>query len=253
MHSEGSSEFIVTSWTKGSPHENAHYGFGSAADSCWNAAGSGKEFNKRYAKLVFDTDHESICSVYELLSLKVPYAEGMSWHEWNHLNRFDLSGFRFPEKWKRFTSPDKEPQALEQLRSALEASKKAKAILEQIMPECQRGRRQLQLLLTSAQCIQAKAQLALALHAGRKFSSPTRNRSDVSRWLGEQAAILSAWREAKKAHQKVLAPSGFAPSVEFLNELMFEPAEYDALAQMGRQLASKSQSEQVSPTKVFQL
>jgi len=242
MHSEGSSDFIVTSWTKGSPHENAHYGFAYAADACWNVAGSGKEFNKRYAKLVFGTDHESICNVYELLSLKVPYAEGMSWHEWNHLNRFDLSGFRFPEKWKRYTSPEKEPQALEQLRSALEASKKARAILDRVTPQCVRGKRQLQLLLTSAQCIQAKAQVALALHSGRRFGDPATNRDAISRWLSEQPAILAAWREAKKVHRDTLAVSGFAPAVEFLNELMFEPIEYDTLAEMGRHLASGAES-----------
>ena len=245
MHSEGSSEFIVTSWTKGSPHENAHYGFAAASDACWNASGSGKEFDKRYAKLVFGTDHESICSVYELLSLKVPYAEGMSWHEWNHLNRFDLSGFRFPEKWKRYTSPEKEPQALDQLRSALEASKKARAILDQVTPQCPRGKRQLQLLLNSAQCILAKAQFALALHTGHKFSNLTANQDAISRWLGEQPQILAAWREAQRVHWDTLVVSGFAPAVKFLNELMFEPIEYDALAEMGRHLASKLESGQL--------
>jgi hypothetical protein len=253
MHGEGSSEFIVTSWTKGSPHENAHYGFAYAADACWNAAASGKEFGRRYAKLVFGTDLESICNVYELLSLKVPYAEGMSWHEWNHLNRFDLSGFRFPEKWKRYTSPDKEPQVLEQLRSALEASKKATAILEQATPQCTRGKRQLQLLLSSTQCIKAKAQFALALHVGRRLSNPTADRNAVSKWLGEQPAILSDWHEAKKIHRDTLAVSGFAPAVEFLNELMFEPAEYEALVEMGSRLASRSDSGRFSPYNVVGL
>jgi len=177
----------------------------------------------------------------------------MSWHEWNHLNRFDLSGFRFPEKWKRYTSPEKEPQALEQLRFALEASRKARAILDEVTPQCPRGKRQLQLLLASTQCIQAKAQFALALHIGRKFSNSTTDRDAISRWLGEQPAILAAWREAKRVHRDSLVVSGFAPAVEFLNELMFEPIEYDALAEMGRHLASKSQSRQLSPNKVVGL
>ena len=177
--------------------------------------------------------------------MKVLYAEGMSWHEWNHLYRFDLSGFRFPEKWKRYTSPEEEPQALDQLRSALEASKKARAILDQVTPQCPRGKRQLQLLLNTAQCIRAKAQFALALHTGHKFSNLTANQDAISRWLGEQPQILAAWREAQRVHWDTLVVSGFAPAVKFLNELMFEPIEYDALAEMGRHLASKLESGQL--------
>jgi hypothetical protein len=177
-----------------------------------------------------------------MLSLKVPYAEGVSWHERDHINRFDLSGFRFPEKWKRYTSPEQEPQALEQLQSALDMSRKAKAILDQLAPQCARGKRQLELLSASTQCIQAKAQFALALHMGRKFESSAEDRSAILRWSGEQPAILTAWREARNMHRDALAVSGFAPAIEFLNELMFEPVEYDSLAQMGRRVASRLDS-----------
>jgi hypothetical protein len=240
MYGEGCSEIIVTNWTKGSPHENTHYGFAYGADRCWDTAGGREEFDRRYAKLAFGTSDHSICNLYEMLSLKIPYAEGVSWHERDQLNRFDLSGFRFPEKWKRYTSPEQEPQALEQLQMALDTSRTAKAILDELAPQCTRGKRQLELLLTSTQCIQAKAQFALALHMGHRFENSSADRTAILRWSDEQPATLTAWREAKRTHRDALAASGFAPALEFLNELMFEPAEYDSLVQMGSSLASRS-------------
>ena len=246
MHSEGCHEIMVTSWTKGSPHENTHYGFAYGADRCWNTEGSREDFDRRYAQSAFGTDDHSICNIYEMLSLKVPYAEGVSWHEWNHLNRFDLSGFRFPEKWKRYIRPEKEPQVLQELQTALETSRKAKAILETLAPKCLRGKRQLELLLTSAECIQAKAQFALALHRGRRLADTAIDSSEVVDWLAAQPAIVARWQEAKQLHQDMLGRSGFAPAVKFLNELMFEPIELNALIDMGRDLTVRLKSGQRS-------
>jgi len=48
-----------------------------------------------------------------------------------------------------------------------------------------------------------------------------------------------AWRAAKAEHREKLGPTGFAPSLDFLNELMFEPAEYAFLQSMGAELAGR--------------
>jgi hypothetical protein len=74
------------------------------------------------------------------------------------------------------------------------------------------------------------------LHAGRKLESAGGDRQSITAWLAAQPAILDRWRQAKRKHAEVLTVSGFAPSIKFLNELMFEPAEADFFADMGRRL-----------------
>ena len=81
MHRQGTSEIIVTNWTKGSPHEHTHYGFAYGADLCWTTTSRREDFPKRYAQLAFGCDDPAICGVYETLSLRLPYAEPVSSHQ----------------------------------------------------------------------------------------------------------------------------------------------------------------------------
>lgn len=236
MLREGDSEVMVTNWMKGSPHENTHYGFAYAADLCWDASLSRSNFQDRYAALFFGLPDRAVTEVYETLSLKLPYAEPVQNHMPDRLNRFDLSGLRFPEKWKRYTSPDQEPAVLRQIEEALAGAASAGRTLRALAPKAVRGKRQLDLLLLSAECIQAKARLARALHAGRALESGARDQAAVAAWLAGQPAILAAWRQAKRRHRELLLSSGFAPSIDFLNDLMFEPAEADFFVEMARRL-----------------
>jgi len=229
MHGEGTSEILVTNWMKGSPHENTHYGFAYAADLCWNATTRREDFQSRYARLVFGAGDASLCRVYETLSLPLPYAEPVQNHMPDFLNRLDLSGLRFAEKWKRYTTPEREPKIIRQLQAALAAGTEAVEILRRLAPQCTRGRRQLQLLEMSARCIRAKAEFALALHEGRRLEQ-TGAQAALVEWRKELPRIREAWREAKESHRRSLEPTGFASSVAFLNELMFETAEYEFLA-----------------------
>ena len=238
MHAEGHKEFIVTNWMKGSPHENTHYGFAYAADLCWNASGSRADFQKRYAGLAFLLPDGLIGEVYDMLSLPLPYAEPVQDHMPDRLNRFDLSGLRFPAKWKAYTKPEREPEVIGQLEAGLAAGKKAGALLDRLSPQATGGKRQLDLLRLSAQCIQAKARLALALHAGRKLESGVKDRPAIDSWRSGQPQILAAWREAKRKHRDMLMTTGFAPSIEFLSELMFEPAEAEFLESMIHRLSA---------------
>jgi hypothetical protein len=217
MYADGCGEFLVTNWMKGSPHENTHYGMAWAADLCWNTPATRAGFQDRYAAVAFGLPDRAVCDVYELLSLELPYAEPVQRHMPDRLNRFDLSGFRFPEKWKRYSSREQEPRVMQQLEAGLASARKAEALLDRVSSSATRGRRQLELLRLSAECIQAKARLSLALH----------RRSRV------EAGVAAAWKEAKRKHRAMLLESGFAPCVEFLNELMFEPAELEAFGRYG--------------------
>lgn len=224
MRQQGTTEIIVTNWTKGSPHENTHYGFAYGADLCWSTAGRREDFQRRYARLAFGSNDPAICGVYEMLSLPLPYAEPVSSHQADKLNRFDLSGFRFPAKWKRYTSPENEPRVVEQLRQGLAAGKAASEVLGRLAPGGKSGERQIELLSLSASFIQVKARLALALHEGRRLEE-ARDREGIEKWLAEAPSISSAWQRAKEQHRRALEPSGFKPAIGFLNDLLFEPEE----------------------------
>ncbi|MEO7648983.1 MAG: hypothetical protein ABIZ80_00815, partial [Bryobacteraceae bacterium] len=237
MKADGFDEFIVTNWMKGSPHENAHYGFAYAGDLAWNASASRPDFQRRYAGVTFGLPDGEISTVYDLLSIKLPYAEPVQHHMPDRLNRFDLSGLRFPAKWEAYTKADREPEIVRQLQAGLAAAMKAMALLDRLAIRAAAGKRQLELLRLSAQCIQAKASLALALHSGRKLERGAQDRREIDAWRARQPAILANWREAKRKHRETLLVSGFPPSIEFLNELMFEPAEAEFLEELGRCLA----------------
>lgn len=235
---EGTSEVLVTNWMKGSPHENTHYGFAYAADLCWNTGTRREDFQRRYAWTEFGAEDAALCQVYDLLSLPLPYAEPVQRHMPDHLNRFNLSGLRFPEKWQHYTSPAREPLAFQQMQHAIWAANAASTLLEQFASGCSRGRRQLELLALSAACIRAKAEFGLALHEGNRLELGGAN--GQARWLHELPRIQAAWCEAKQRHRRLLEVSGFAPSVAFLNELMFEPAEYAFLEAMAGRLRARS-------------
>jgi hypothetical protein len=237
IYEQGTSEIIVTNWTKGSPHETTHYGFAYGADLCWSTAVRREDFQRRYARLAFGSEDTAICSVYETLSLPLPYAEPVSHHQVDKLNRFDLSGFRFPDKWQRYTSEANEPRSLEQLRHGLAAGKEATDVLSRLTPACKRGERQLELLSLSGYCIQAKARLALALHEGRKLEE-TRDGEGIKKWLAEAPAISTAWQKAKEQHRRALEPGGFQPVIAFLNELLFEPEELLFFTKMSERLSA---------------
>lgn len=224
MHQQGTSEMIVTNWTKGSPHEMTHYGFAYGADRCWNTAGTRDEFQKRYARLSFGSDDPAICGVYETLSIPLPYAEPVSSHQADKLNRFNLSGFRFAAKSKRYTAHQNEPRALDQLRQGISASSAATEALNRLEPGCKRGKRQIELFRMSASCIQTKARFGLALHEGRKLEE-SHDRKGVEQWLSEAPSIVKAWQKAKAEHRQAMEQTGFTPVIEFLNDLLFEPDE----------------------------
>jgi hypothetical protein len=231
MQREGTSEMLVTNWMKGSPHENTHYGFAYAAELCWNASTTREDFQTRYAAVTFGARDASLCRVYDILSLPLPYAEPVQNHMPDRLNRFDLSGLRFPDKWKRYTNPEREPAVIKQLEAGVAAGAGAAKMLRSLAPQCTRGRRQLDLLAMSAQAIQAKAEFGLALHEARRIEQ-SGDKAALKRWRANLPRIRAAWREAEKRHRELLEPAGFAPSVAFLNELMFEPAEYEFLSTM---------------------
>jgi hypothetical protein len=228
MRHEGTPEFIVTNWTKGSPHENAHYGFAYAAELCWNTSTSRRQFDLAYARTTFGLKDSAVCRLYEMLSVPLPYAEPVQQHMPNRLNRLDLSGLRFPEKWKIYSSPERQPQVIEQLRKALVAATEARKLVRTLAPLRTSGRRELELLDMSAECIVAKAEFGLALHEG------------PSRWRAELPRIQAAWQAAKKRHVEMLEPAGFSPCIQFLNDLMFEPAEYEFLERIARRSATPS-------------
>jgi hypothetical protein len=239
LYADGCREMMTTNWMKGSPHESTDYGMVYGAALCWNQSISRADFQKRYARLTFGSADPRICLLYETLSLWLPYAEPVLRHQAHRLDRFNLSGLRFGQKWEMYTNPAKEPEVLEQLHAGLAAADETLAWLEQLRTGCTRGRRQFEMLELSAQCIKAKAQLGIALHEGRRLENKTLNNEAVLRWCSKQPAILGAWRAAKEKHQKLLTETGFKPCIDFLSELMFEPAEYDFLVKMGNRLASK--------------
>ncbi|NLE60540.1 MAG: family 20 glycosylhydrolase [Planctomycetes bacterium] len=236
--SDGCREIITTNWMKGSPHESTQYGLVYAAALDWNQSTSLTEFQDRYARLTFGLADPRICALYERLSLRLPYAEPVQNHMVNRLDRFNLSGLRFPEKWGRYTKPDAEPAARDQLSKGFRAASDVLAQLDQIQPSCIRGRREVEMLRLSAECIRAKARLGLALHEGRQIEAAGAN-EQILRWCAELPATVGQWRAAKERHHRVLLQTGFKPCIDFLNELMFEPAELEFLQQMGDRLAGK--------------
>jgi hypothetical protein len=80
--------------------------------------------------------------------------------------------------------------------------------------------------------------LGLALHAGRQVESATDD-PELQSWRKRLPQILSDWRAAKTKHHDMLMTAGFAPSIEFLSELMFEPAEAEFLEAMDHRLAER--------------
>lgn len=262
-HQDRCSEIMVTNWTKGSPYENCHYGFAWAAEMCWNTGARRDDFNRRYAKAAFGCDDASLVDVYDLLSNKVmPYGEPVQAHQPININRYDNTGFRFGEKWPHYTSPEHrpqdaatvfvsflrqfyknqkcwEPEVLEQLRTALSRSGKAEEVLARLGPACTRGRRQLDLLAMCAHSISVKCRFALALHEGRRLLLAPADKAAINAWLDGWLARSEAWREAKRRHRAALAPTGFAPCVELLNDLWFDAAEHDFFVETRVRLRKK--------------
>ncbi len=262
-HADSCSEVMVTNWIKGSPYETSHYGFAWAGEVSWNSAARRDDFQRRYARCAFGSDDASLCDVYELLSNKVlPYGEPVLAHQPININRYDNSAFRFTEKWLHYTTPEHrpqdaatlfvgflrqfyrdqkcwEPEVLEQLNTALSKSVQAEEILARLGPKCTRGRRQLDLLAMCAHSITVKCRFAQALHAGRKLLNAPADQAAIAAWLDGWLPHSEAWREAKRRHRAALAPTGFAPCVELLNELWFDAAEHDFFVEMRVRLRKK--------------
>lgn len=239
-HREGVRGNIVTNWMKGSPYENTDFGFTYAAALTWDAdiSISREDFKARYAKLTFGCGDPAVCDIFEKLSLWLPYAEPVQNHMPDRLDRFNLSGLRFREKWQKYTTPDTEPQTLAYLTSARARAAGTRKILKQSAPKCTRGRRQLELFDMSAECIAAKADFALMLHKGRLLEHGG-DIPAIQKWLTDRPRISVAWQKAKQKHHAVMLKTSFAPAIEFLNDLMFEPAEYTFAQQMAGRLAAK--------------
>ncbi|UCD28641.1 MAG: family 20 glycosylhydrolase [Planctomycetota bacterium] len=249
MYCDGCREIITTNWMKGSPHESTEYGSAYAAALMWNKSISRADFQSRYAGLTFGLADPGICNLHETLSLWLPYAEPVKDHMPNHLDRFDLSGLPFSQKWQRYTKPGNETKVLQQLKDGLTAAEQTLKILEQLHPRCSRGKRYFDIIELSAECIKAKARLALALHRERHLEQKENADTDILRWSSEIPAIIGAWKAAKEKHHRMLLETGFKPCIDFVNELMFEPAEVEFLEKMGRRLAGKI-SEGKKPSQV---
>jgi hypothetical protein len=117
---------------------------------------------------------------------------------------------------------------LNSFAAALSKSKgKAEEILARLGPGCTRGRRQLDLLAMCAHSISVKCRFALANARGTQAASGTHRQGSYQRMAREWLGHSEAWREAKRRHRAALAPTGFAPCVELLNELWFDAAEHD--------------------------
>ncbi len=237
-YADGCREVITTNWMKGSPHESTHYGLIYAAALSWNKGTSRGDFQGIYAERTFGLNDPRLCLLHEKLSLWLPYAEPVQRHMVDGLDRFNLSGLRFAEKWAQYTQPDKEPEVRGQLREGRRAAVETLALLDQLQPQCTRGRRELEILRLSAECIEAKAQVGLALHEGKQLETDGTN-EQVLTWCAHLPATIGKWRAAKEKHHRLLLQTGFKPCIDFLNELMFEPAEIEFLEQMGDRLAGK--------------
>jgi len=237
-HADGCREVIVTNWMKGSPHELADYGFAYAADVSWNSRVTREDFQTRFAGIVLGLERD-ICTVYDLLSLPLPYAEAVCLHMPERLNRLDVSGLRFPQKWAKYSSPEEEATVLAQLAHGAGAAAQAAELLARVDNTNIRDRRQFELLRLAAECMLAKARFGLALHDGNKLATRESSRQELLSWCAEYPAALGRWKTAKKRHFEMLLESGFPPVIELLNEMMFEPAEIEALVGMGRRVAAK--------------
>ena len=240
VYQDGCRETIITNWIKGSPHENTDYGLSYAADLAWSVAGTRQDFQRRYAKYAFGLDDPSVCNVYEILSLVLPYAEPVFRHQRDRLDRLDLSGLNFPDKWRQYSDPKREPEVIRQLEDGLAAGQKAEAALSEYRAKVARGKRQLELLNTSARCIQAKARLALALHAGKDLQQNDKAETEaLLKWCANFPAIAGAWNAAKDDYYRGLVSSGFEPCVRLLSDMFFEPAEREFLVQLGDQITAR--------------
>jgi hypothetical protein len=240
VHQDGCREMITTNWMKGSPHENTEYGLTYAADLAWSVAGTREDFQRRYGKYAFGLNDLGICNVYEALSLILPYAETVGSHQVDKLDRLNVSGLKFPEKWGLYTDPNREPAIVLQLKDGLAAGRKAEAAIAACRMQATRGKRQLDLLDMSAKCIQAKARLALALHVGKALEQNSKAETEVLlKWCAHLPATIGAWDAAKDDHYKKLVSSGFEPCVQLLSDMFFEPAEREFLVQLGDRIAAK--------------
>jgi len=231
-YADGCRETIVTNWMKGSPHELADYGFAYAADISWNSRVTREDFQTRYAGVAFGLERD-VCEAYDLLSLPLPYAEAVCLHMPDRLNRLDVSGLRFAEKWAKYGTVEQEATVLAQLEHGAKAAEQATKLLSRLDSAHIRDRRQFELLRLAAECIQAKARFGLALHGGNNLST-----TELLKWCAEYPAVLGGWKAAKKRHFEMLLKTGFPPVIELLNEMMFEPAEIKALVEMGKRVAA---------------
>lgn len=233
-HQDGCRELLLTNWTKGSPHELADFGFAYGADVGWSVNTDREQFQRRYAKLTFGLDDSAVCGVFDDLSLWLPYAEPVQNHQEDELNRLDVSGFRFREKLKHYTDPDHEPEALAQLEAGRAGAWKARATLECARRHSRRGQRLMDVMALSADCIDAKARLALGIHLGHYLTESVVDDTEVVlRWCSDFPAVVGRWRACRDRHRAMLAEDGFEPAVRRLNDMMFEPAELEHLQALG--------------------
>lgn len=238
-YKDGLDQVLVCNWMKGSPHENTDFGYAMAADLCWDTSVTTADFENRYAAVTFGLNSSRICRAYYLLSLWLPYAEPVQNHMVDRLDRLNVSGLKFPEKWSTYTTAKKQPQVLADLKHAQEAAHKTLQLLHRIAPHCTRGQRQIDLLQMSAECINAKAQFALMLHEGFDLEQHKVSTEKFLNWCSRQPIVLRRWQNAQAKHLYLLSQSGFQPVVKLTNEMMFEKAEYDSLVEMGNRLAHK--------------
>jgi hypothetical protein len=218
---------IVTDWTKAVPHELSSISLVYGLHEAWGGAGSLSGYEQAFGRLHFGAKEAAarLAQVYRLLEPLVPFCEDAQTRMLDRLDRYDLSGLSIRDRIAEVVAQTTSEETRDQLESALERGRDALSIVDDLISECTRNRRELALLRLSARTQVHKARMGLAfIECARTLRYPAPGDAPLrERLTGELDALLAEWDPLVDETRALLLPGTFAETVEQVLEVKFEP------------------------------
>lgn len=222
----GCGQWIVTDWMKGIPFELSCIGQAYGAEAAWSGARGLDEFSAAYTRVVFGAEEPRWWQVYADLDHTLPYCEDAQYHQYDGLDRYDLSGRTFRERMAAKTETRSRPQVRAQLQSGAAKADGALEIIAALERRTGQNIRELHTVRISAETNAHKARLGLAIDkAVRLLKFPAPGDAARRRALAAEFARLAAeHKQLRAATATLLSKTMVERHWRALLDFKFEPA-----------------------------
>jgi len=219
-------QWIVTDWMKGIPFELSALGQAYAADVSWHGTRSLSEFAGAYTLLVFGAEDPRWGTVYADLEPLLPYCEDAQAHQYDSLDRYDLSGLTFRERLAAHTATAVREVVREQLQSGLDRADHARGIVNELGARVTRNQHEWDVVALSVATHAHKSRLGLAMdEAVCLLKFPVPNDAARRQALAARFAVLIEEHDTLRAKTATVLVKGMIEShLRALLDIKFEPA-----------------------------